>query len=214
MGLKSKWATLLAVLLAGISSVCNAEMISNELIGNDAALEKLCITRAKVKPVPFVIDERYLNLSKTNDPDVTFIAADGISPQLIECKRSSGDGKYGPFSSSPENRHWHLKKPPQFSPNITTNQGASIAAKLCMDEVRSKVSEDEISSINRNMLLEISLTGSPYKVGYTVNGVKANRYDVLVGGNLLLKSNGPDLRARPYTCLLSPMLDLRAISLK
>jgi hypothetical protein len=214
MGLKWQWATLLAVLLAGISAVCNADMISNELIGNDVALEKLCITRAKVKPVPFFMDERYLNSSRTNDPDVTFIAADGISPQLIQCKRNGGDGKYGPFSSSPETWYWHLKKPPQFSPSISTNQGASIAAKLCVDEVKTKVSEADVSSINRNLLLEISLTGPLYKAGFTVNGIKANRYDVLVGGNILLKSNGPDLKAKPYMCLLSPMLELRAISLK
>ena len=89
------------------TGIARAEMVRNDTIGNDPDKEKLCASRAKGKPVPFEIDSRYVERARSFNPDVTFIAIDGMSPQLVECYLRQGTGKYEPASFSPEQGYWH-----------------------------------------------------------------------------------------------------------
>ncbi|WYX25746.1 hypothetical protein WJ969_08655 [Achromobacter xylosoxidans] len=95
--------------------------------------KKLCASRANGKTVPFEIDSRYLKSARSFNPDATFIAIDGISPQLVECHLRKGTGKYEPASYSPEGNNWRLIRPKQFKPGINTPKGQSMAAKVCVD---------------------------------------------------------------------------------
>lgn len=202
----------LCALLVTISA--HAEMIPSESIGNDPERAKLCATRANVKPVPFEIDSRYLASARANNPDVTFIASDTISPQLIECRLLAGSGKYGPASFSPEQSYWRLKRPEQFKPGINTPQGRAMAAKACLDTAPDRISRPNFNNTIQKAVVEVAPSNPLYRPGFKVDGKKAERYDIVVMGTSFYKSTGPDLAAVEFTCLLSPMLDLKAFQFK
>lgn len=112
-------------------SLARAEMMPGDSLGNDPAKEKLCASRAGTtlpgKTVPFEIDSRYVAIARSSHPDVTFIAIDEISPQLVECYLREGTGRYEPASFSPEQSFWHTIKPK--GPGIGTQEARSKAAK-------------------------------------------------------------------------------------
>lgn len=194
--------------------IANAAMVSSDTIGNDPAKEKLCATRAKGKAVPFEIDSRYVESARSMHPDSTFIAIDGMSPQLIECYLRDGTGKFEPASMSPEQAYWHLPRPTQFEPGINTQKGIAMAAKVCLDIAPAKINRLDFDHSVYLSVVEIS-NGSPlYHPGASIAGAKADRYDIAVKGTSFYKSSGPDLAAVNFTCLLSPMLDVKAIQFK
>ena len=198
------------------SIAANAQMVSNSAVQNDSAKEALCAKRAKVKnPVPFLIDQNYVNSIRAIHPEATFIAEDGILPELIECHVSEETGVYELVSlSSEENSYWHLVRPEQFAPGIHTAAGQVQADDVCFKAAREKVNRDgfDHSFGYTTDVNEITLNAAPwYQPGVKVAGMKAERYDVSVLAELFYKSSGPDLTAFQVSCLLSPTLEVKAV---
>ncbi len=196
------------------STTAYAEMISSDAIGNDPAKVKLCAARAKVKPVPFEIDSRYVESARATHPDITFIAGGGGYNQLIECYLREGTGKYEPASMSPEGIYWHLPRPKQFSPGLSTLQGRDMAAKACTDAAEEKSTRPGFDHSSASLVVEIVERNPRYHPGAIIAGKKADNYDIAVEGESFYKSSGPDLAAVNFKCLLSPMLDVKAVQLK
>ena len=196
------------------SCLAKAEMVRNDAIGNDPAKEKLCASRTKGKTVPFEIDSRYVERARSFNPDVTFVATDGISPQLVECYLRQGTGRYEPASFSPEQGYWHLIRPKQFEPGINTTRGRDMAAKVCVETAPAKINRPNLDHSVYSAVVEIAVAGPRYHSGALIAGKKAERYDIAVEGTSFYKSSGPDLTAVNFTCLLSPMLDIKAIQFK
>ena len=196
------------------TGIARAEMVRNDTIGNDPDKEKLCASRAKGKPVPFEIDSRYVESARSFNPDATFIAIDGMSPQLVECYLRQGTGKFEPASFSPEQGYWHLIKPKHFEPGINTSEGSSMAAKVCLEAAPAKINRPNLDHSIYSGVIEINIGSPLYHPGASIVGKKAERYDIAVKGTSFYKSSGPDLAAVNFTCLLSPMLDVKAIQFK
>jgi hypothetical protein len=198
------------------SMVANGQMVSNSAIQNDPAKETLCLKRAGVKkPVPFLIDQDYVNRIRAAHPDTTFIAEDGTIPELIECRVSEETGVYELDSLSSEvNPYWHLVRPEQFAPGIHTAAGQVQADDVCFKAAREKLNRDgfDHSFGYTTDVNEITLDVAPwYLPGVKVAGMKSERYDVAVEGELFYKSSGPDLTAFRVSCLLSPALEVKAV---
>lgn len=214
------------------SGIANAEMILNSSIGNDPDKEKLCASRAlrtlKGKVVPFEIDSEYINRSRRDHPDVTFVAIDdGMSPQLVECHLNPGTGRYEPVSffteqpgyeRAPKGSLWsfHTIRPKGFDPGINTDAGRQMAAKICMKAVQDRSEPNGFDHIVYNAVIEVPLraSGTAIRAGTSIGGKKAQRYDIVVKGTSFYASSNPDLIAVAYTCLLSPILEVKAIELK
>jgi hypothetical protein len=197
------------------SMIANGQMVQNSAIQNDPAREALCAKRAKVKTVPFLIDQNYVNMIRAAHPDTTFIAEDGIIPELIECRVNEQTGVYEEDSlSSEENSYWHLVRPEQFAPGIHAAAGQVQADNVCFKAAREKLNREKFdhSFGYTTDVNEITLNVAPwYRPGVKVAGTKAERYDIAVVGKLFYKSSGPDLTAFRVTCLLSPMLEAKAV---
>lgn len=205
--IQMRWLLVVGSLLLS-SHVARAEMIPSSSIGNDPEKEKLCALRAKGKTMPFEIDSRYVAAARRSNPDVTFIAIDGISPQLVECYLRAGTGRYEPASLSPEQSFWHAIKPKGLG--IGTQQARSMAIKACLDAALSKSSRSGLSHSVNNSIFEVDIN----RAGTTIAGEKAERYDIVVQGTSFYKSSGPDLAAVKFTCLLSRALQVKAVQLK
>jgi len=198
------------------SMLANGQMVSSNTIQNDPAKEALCAKRANVKtPVPFLIDQSYVNGIRAAHPDTTFIADDGIIPELIECRVNRETGVYELDSlSSEENRYWHLVRPEQGAPGIHTAAGQVRAEDVCLKAARDKVNRDgfDHSFGYTTDVNEITPGVSPwYLPGTKVAGTRAERYDIAVAGSLFYHSSGPDLAAFRVSCLLSPTLAVKAV---
>ncbi len=205
----------IAAVLVMFSGTVSAQMIRNGSIGNDPAKEGLCASRAKGQTVPFEIDSRYVASERSLHPDATFIAIDGLSPQLVECYLREGTGRYEPASSSPEQSYWHLIKPKQFEPGINTPKGISTAANVCLEAARTKINHPNYDHTIYTAVVEVSLGGPKYHPGAQIAGKTAQRYDIAVGGTYFYKSPpGPNLVAIRFSCLLSPMLELKGFLAK
>lgn len=205
--------------LAFASMVANGQMVSSSAIQNDPAKEALCAKRANVnKPVPFLIDQSYVNGVRAAHPDTTFIADDGPIPELIECRVSEETGVYERSSlSSAANRYWRLVQPEQFAPGIHTAAGQVQADDVCFKAARDKLNRDgfDHSFGYTTDVNEITLGASPwYLPGVRVGGARAERYDIAVAGSLFYKSSGSDLAAFRVRCLLSPTLQVKAVEAK
>jgi hypothetical protein len=198
------------------SMIANGQMVSNSAIQNDPAKEALCAKRAKVKPVPFLIDQNYVNSTRAAHPDTTFIAVDGIIPELIECRVNERTGVYEVDSQTSEQNPspWRLVRPEQFAPGIHTAAGQVQADDVCFKAAREKLNREEFdhSFGYTTDVNEITLNVAPwYLPGVKVAGMKAERYDIAVVGKLFYKSSGPDLTAFRVSCLLSPTLEVKAV---
>jgi hypothetical protein len=198
------------------SMLANAQMVPSSSIQNDPAKEALCAKRANVKkPVPFLIDQTYVTLVRAAHPDTTFIAEDGIVPELVECRVSQQTGAYELDSlTSDENHYWHLIRPEQFSPGIHTSAGQLQADDVCFKAAQEKVNRDgfDHSFGYTTDVNEITLGVTPwYLPGVKVAGTKAERYDIAIVGKLFYKSSGADLTAFRVSCLLSPTLQVKAV---
>ncbi len=210
--------SVFACSLVFASVTANGQMVSSSTIQNDPAKESLCAKRAKVKPVPFFIDQSYVESTRALHPDTTFIAADGVIPELIECRVSESTGRYESDAlDSADSSYWHLVRPQQFTPGIDTASGQIKAADVCLKAARDKVNRDgfDHSFSPGAGVNEINLSVGPwYHPGVRIAGMKAERYDIAVEGALFYKSSGPDLDAVRIHCLLSPTLEVKAIAAK
>jgi hypothetical protein len=192
-----------------------AQMIQNNAIGNDPNNERLCALRAKGATVPFEIDSRYVVRVRALHPDATFIAIDGISPQLVVCYLREGTGRYEPDSYSPEQSYWHLIKPKQFEPGINTQKGISMAANVCFEEARARFKHPNFDHSVYSAVVEVNLGSLLYHPGAQIAGKSAARYDIAVEGTSFYKAaSGSDLAEIKFACLLSPTLELKAIQVK
>lgn len=198
------------------SIVANGQMVSNSTIQNASAKESLCSKRAGVKnPVPFLIDQDYVNSVRATHPETTFIAEDGIIPELIECRVNERTGVFELDTLSSElSSYWHLVRPEQFAPGIHTAAGQVRADDVCFKAAREKVNREgfDHSFGYTTDVNEITLGVAPwYLPGVQVAGMKAERYDIAAVGKLFYKSSGPDLTAFSVSCLLSPTLEVKAV---
>jgi len=196
------------------SIIANGQMVFNSAIQNDPAKEGLCAKRAQVRPVPFLIDQNYVNMIRAAHPDTTFIAEDGIVPELIECRANEQTGVYEVDSLGYEEyQYWHLVRPEPFAPG-TDQAWQEQADNVCFKAAREKVNRGEFdhSFGDTTAVNVITLNAAPwYLPGVKVAGMKAARYDIAVVGKLFYKSSGPDLTAFRATCLLSPALEVKAV---
>ena len=208
--------------IAFVSAAASGQMVSNSAIQNDSAKESLCAKRAGVKPVAFFIDQKYVDYVRSLHPDTTFIAADGVIPELIECRVSESTGNYEPDAVSSEvqmtseQAYWRLARPQEYAPSIKTTAGQLKAADVCIKAAQQKASKDgfDHSFTWETDVNEITLDVAPwYRPGARIAGAKADRYDVAVEGELFYKSSGPDLDAVRATCLLSPMLEVKSVEI-
>lgn len=208
-----RWLLVLSCLFLS-STATTAQIVRNEVIGNDPAKERLCASRATGKTVPFEIDSRYVARERSLHSDATFIAIDGMSPQLVECYLREGTGRYEPASYSPEQSYWHLIKPKQFEPGINTPKGVSMAANACFKAALTKINRPNFDHSVYSAVVEVNIVSPIYHPGARIARRNAERYDVAVEGTSFYKSSGPDLTALKFTCLFSPTLELKAIQLK
>lgn len=199
------------------STAVAAQMISGNSIGNDPTKEKLCTLRAKswgtVETVPFEIDSGYLARERKDHPDATFLV---VGSTLVECFLRSGTGRFEPDNGSGENWFWHLIKPPQYQPGYFTNEGERVALDACLKSASDKTKRPDFDHSIHFAPLEVGAgsAGGLYHAGVVIGGKKAQHYDIVLNGTLFFKSNGPDLRATKFICLLSPMLEFKAIAFK
>jgi hypothetical protein len=204
------------LLLAPMMAI--AQMVRSDSIGNDPEKEQLCAARAKKalsgSVVPFEIDAGYVTRVRKVHLDVTFIVIDGLGAQLVECYLREGTGRYEPASFSPEQSYWRLIKPKQFEPGINTNEGRAKAARVCLETAPPKLNRANFDHSVYSGVVEIDLSSSLYRPGMAVGSTKAQRYDIAVEGTLFFRSSGPDMTAVKFTCLLSPMLEVKAVQFK
>jgi hypothetical protein len=112
----------------------------------------------------------------------------------------------------PEQGFWHLPKPKQFEPGLNSQFGRGIAAKVCLDAAPAKVNRANFDHSVYSSVVEINLSAGPwYQPGKLIAGKMADRYDIAVKATLFYKAAGLDLASVNVTCLLSPMLDIKAI---
>jgi len=194
----------------------NVGMLRNDAIENDPTLENLCIDRTLHPPntvigtqyaVPFLLDSGYILRVRADYPDATFIAVSssrsGFGGQLVECSRLSG-GKFGPATRSPEgNRYWSLIRPQQ----LRGPGWMSIAADRCRGAAERKVGDTAIERSAYSSVQEVA-------DGRQLAGLLTAAWDVEVKGDVVLKGPGPDLPAFNFSCLLSPMLEVRAVEVR
>ena len=99
--LHSMHHSLIIITIVLLTSLAPGQMVLNDAISNDPAKEGLCALRAKhalgtFDAVPFEIDSGYVARMRSLNPDATFVAMDGITPQLVECYLSPRTGRYEP----------------------------------------------------------------------------------------------------------------------
>jgi hypothetical protein len=198
-----------------LNGIANGQMVSSSAIQNDPGKEALCAKRARVKPVAFMVDQNYVNLIKAAHPDTTFIAEDGTTPELVECRVNERTGVFEVDSLSYEDdAYWHLVRPDPFVPGDHNSAWQVQADDACFKAARDKVKREDFDhsfgyTTDVNV---ITLNVAPwYRPGVKVAGMKANRYDVAVVGKLFYKSSGADLTAFRASCLLSATLEVKAV---
>jgi|SRR6516162_8336021 hypothetical protein len=207
---------LTIVLFVLTSSIATAaEMITNDALGNDPEREKLCIERTNMgKPLPFEIDKDYVKRSRAHDGDPVWIVVPNGGPHgmLVECSSAALGGKYGPISyDNNEGRLWRrLNVPKRFEPSVFSNQGWPIARKRCVDAVEGKPIRPGYDHIDvRSPAKELG-NGETR----SISSVKAEEWDLIVTGTAVYKTSRPDPDNLEFTCLLSPMLEVKAIEIK
>jgi len=208
-----RWLLILGWLFLS-STATTAQMVRSDAIGNDLTKERLCASRTPGKTVPFEIDSRYVARQHSEHADATFIAIDGMSPQLVECYLREGTGRYEPAIYSREQNYWHLIKPKQFETGIGTPKGTSMAANVCTEAARTKIEHPNFDHSVYSAVVEINIGSPMYHPGAQIAGAHAERYDIAVEGKSFYSSPGPDLAVIKFTCLLSPTLTLKAIKFK
>src|SRR5277367_1730733 len=124
-------------------NIAKAQMVRNDAIGNDPALEKLCIERAIAKRgkagidgplrfVPFEIDSKTVANSRRWAPETTWIALqDDLYGFLVSCSNTGASGRFDPTFPTRMEWAYHTLSPPphevkKFQPGTDTRQGIVI----------------------------------------------------------------------------------------
>jgi hypothetical protein len=197
----------------------DSQMVRNDSIGNDPELEKLCAADAKralhvTETVPFEINSHYVANARSISPEITFVATDG---QLVECERVNGH--FGVTSYAPEQGFWHLIRPEQFDPGIYTDAGREMAFKVCVKAAQLRSNRPNYDHSYYTTLVEVQRGSLVYHPGIVIDGIAADRYDIVVIGASLYKLSDSEKTLTDtmshvgFTCLLSPMLDVKAIQI-
>ncbi|WP_343724945.1 hypothetical protein [Herbaspirillum huttiense] len=209
--------TMLAALLV-LTVPARAEYVPSSALNFDPAKQKVCAARSSLKgpSVPFEMNDEYFQRARSVHPDVTYIAIDGASPQLVECFLRDGTGKFEPNSYSPEGNgsYWRTIKPEQFKPGIKTSVGIQMAVDKCIQAAQEKINLADYSHSVYSTVQEVTLGKSTVSIGTSIAGIKASRYDIAVAGTSFFNSTGLDRRAVNFTCLLSPMLQVKSVQIK
>jgi len=197
--------------LTFISGVAYAEMVPSSQIGNTKEKVNACVKRSSIKgkQIPFEISRNYLETSKKYHPDSVFVAIDGDSPQLIECYQREDSGRFEPASISPEQKFWRVVKSREFSPGFDAFEGKKIITDACYAAVINKININDIDHPAYDNPIKATLNSR-----IVVNGVKAARDDFISSGSIFYKGTGLDLKSKNYKCILSPMLDIKAVQIK
>lgn len=217
MNHRSIFLSLVPLMLLGFSSA-HAAMVSSDSLNQNPEKVALCqsrSTKANEKSVPFEINANYAKLTLQSEPGTTFVAIDGDSPQLIVCAVRSGTGRFEPGVYMPQSDIWRLANLPQkYKPGVGTMQGRDAANKACLKAALSKSNRSDVISSGLDRLVEISPESPAFAPGKVIAGKKSERYDVVVEGAAFFPGKGPDNDKLDYTCLLTPMLDVKAVDIK
>ena len=89
-----------------------------------------------------------------------------------------------------------------------------MAANACLEAVPAKVTRPNFDHSVYSGVFEVDIQGPLYRAGASIAGARAERYDIAVKGTAFFKSSGLDLESTAFTCLLSPMLGVKAIQFK
>jgi len=219
-----RWLTAFLLTLSAVT-MCRAELVPNDAIGNDPERERLCFERTKAKNgqdirlVPFQIDINQVRRIRADSPDAAFIVFKNSTGLYVsvECEVNSATGQYGPMAYGLF-RFVLMDTPKRFDPSISSLAGRKIAFDRCFDAIVHKINlPNYVSSSANGLPIEV---GPPeqkgriaYPEGRLIGGVAAKQYDVVIEGTSLYKSNAIDMNAYRFTCLMSPMLDIRAIQI-
>jgi hypothetical protein len=199
-------------------------MVPSNQLQQDQTKLNLCIDRARHdrsfgigigndELIPFEMDMGFVERARKENPDVTFFATTGA---LIECE-VTGIGKYGPMVRySGATWYWKPLIPtqPSFQPSIDTWKGKRIATSKCLADLPTHADLPNFDHAGYD---------DPYSVGYIgsktssrtnypmIAGVPVSSDDVMVTGAAYFKTNTIDQIMLLYTCLYSPMLELKAV---
>lgn len=179
-----------------------SQMVRNDSIGNDPALEKLCVERARSSrslPAtgelqPFEIDSKYVARVRKDYPDTTFIM---LNLGVMECSASSGT--FQPVGLT-DKQQWRRLDEPKEPVSLDK------AGNLCREAARIKIN---LPNFDGSSLYTV---GPGF--GRTVGSIKGERYDVWARGVALYKTSGPDKKKVDFSCLLSPALEIKAVEFK
>lgn len=137
-------------------------MVRNDAIGNDPAMEKLCIERAIVKGekaglegplkfVPFEINRQTVINSRHMAPEIIWIALQNdLYGFLVSCSNTGPSGRFEPIFETGMNWAYHTLTPPphevkKFQPGMGTPQGIEIAVKRCFDAAVAKINRPNLA---------------------------------------------------------------------
>jgi hypothetical protein len=203
-----------------------AQMIRNDAIGNDPALEKLCIERAIAKRgtgidgplrfVPFEIDSKTVSNSRRWAPETTWIALQNdLFGLLVSCANTDASGRFEPTFETRMEWAYHTLSPPphevkKFQPGTDTREGIKIAVNRCFDAAVAKINRPNLDHTSSDQIV----TEGPRPGRVSIGGVKTERFDVMTTGTAYYRTGAPDMYAVDFSCLFSPMLEIKAIELK
>jgi len=215
---------MLSLAIIVISRTCCAQLVRSDQFNQDQAKLNLCIDRARhdrsfgigidtQELIPFEIDTRFVERERKEYPDVTFFAT---TRGLVECA-VTGIGKYGPlFFDNSVTWFWHplIPTPPSFEPSIGTAEGERIAGNKCIADLPTHADLANFDHAVYNEAYTVGYLGSKNtdEAHYPmVAGVQVSSFDVEVMGSAYFRTDTVDQIMLLYTCLYSPMLELKAV---
>jgi hypothetical protein len=207
-----------AVLVLG-QQIASGQFINSHDLKQDPEKLKVCMARAGVTKVgEFEISLQYIERSRRDNPDITFVLSHGA---LAECGMNTGTGKYGPLVWGGENWGWHLIRPAQFKPGLSTSAGENMAIKACGEAAKAKLNRPnfdhyaffgprEVAGPSHDTAQqEANLWRAQHML--TDRGLSVAPYDIEVNGSEFYKNGGLDLTGVSVLCLFTPMLEIKAI---
>lgn len=203
-----------------LTSLSNAEFINGESISDPEKID-ICVSRAtsktKIKE-GFLINSKFVDVERRNYPDAVFAAINPENPQLVTCYTRKGTGRFEPASyyNSSNKSYWRVIRP-ENPVDINLLSGQRMVAGICKTEVLKKINPQDIKNISINTVNEVNRNaGVRYPIGFSVNNVKAVKYDVISDGRLILNSssNGIDNDVKEIKCLLDYSFKIKSIEIK
>lgn len=217
-------AAMLSLAIIVISRDCCAQLVRSDQLKQDQAKLNLCVDRARhdrsfgigidtQELIKFEIDTSYVERERKEYPDVTFFAT---TRGLVQCA-VTGIGKYGPlFFDNGATWFWRplIPTPPSFQPSITTAEGGRIAGNKCLADLPSRADLANFDHAVYNEAYSVGYLGSKNtdEAHYPmVGGLRVSSFDVEVLGSAYFRTDTADQIMLLYTCLYSPMLELKSV---